>query len=104
MVKSFFFLYESKSFLFLGRSLIYGTTIHNGFSYNCHTVFGGHGRAHGEMMDPSGLFLDSTGNIISADSKNDRIQVYQKKNIYFSYKNDQVYFRYLDPMVNLKQH
>jgi hypothetical protein len=27
------------------------------------------------MTDPSGLFVDSGGNIISADSKNDRIQV-----------------------------
>ena len=27
------------------------------------------------MHDPSGLFIDSGGNIISADSKNDRIQV-----------------------------
>jgi hypothetical protein len=33
------------------------------------------------MMDPSGLFIDSGGNIISADSKNDRIQV----NIFISF-------------------
>lgn len=30
------------------------------------------------MMDPSGLFIDSGGNIISADSKNDRIQVCER--------------------------
>ncbi len=38
------------------------------------------------MSDPSGLYVDSGGNIISADSKNDRIQVnrmnfIEKKNI-----------------------
>jgi hypothetical protein len=50
----------------------------------CTTVFGGHGRANGEMTEPSGLYIDSGGNIISADSKNDRIQVKQKnKNIFF---------------------
>ena len=59
----------------LGRSLIYGTTIRNQFELSCKTVFGGQGRNHGEMSDPSGLFVDSGGNIISADSKNDRIQV-----------------------------
>jgi hypothetical protein len=33
------------------------------------------------MTDPSGLFIDTGGNIISADSKNDRIQVnlFEKK-------------------------
>ena len=59
----------------LGRSLIYGTSIRNHFDFHCTTVFGGHGRANGEMNDPSGLFIDSGGNVISADSKNDRIQV-----------------------------
>jgi hypothetical protein len=33
------------------------------------------------MTDPSGLFVDSGGNIISADSKNDRIQVNRIKTI-----------------------
>lgn len=61
--------------MFTGRSLIYGTTIRNQFEFSCTTVFGGQGRAHGEMTDPSGLFVDSGGNIISGDSKNDRIQV-----------------------------
>ncbi|CAF4258129.1 unnamed protein product [Rotaria sp. Silwood2] len=60
----------------LGRSLIYGTTIRNGSEYQHTTVFGGQGRANGEMTDPSGLFIDSGGNIISADSKNDRIQIF----------------------------
>ena len=58
-----------------GRSLIYGTSIRNQFEFSCTTIFGGQGRAHGEMTDPSGLFVDSGRNIISADSKNDRIQV-----------------------------
>lgn len=40
-------------------------------------MFGGFGRANGEMHDPAGLFIDSGGNIINADSKNDRIQVRQ---------------------------
>ncbi|CAF1010996.1 unnamed protein product [Rotaria sordida] len=60
----------------LGRSLIYGTSIRNRFEYQNTTVFGGQGRANGEMTDPSGLFIDSGGNIISADSKNDRIQIF----------------------------
>ena len=59
----------------LGRSLIYGTTIRNQFEFCCTTVFGGQGRGNGQLIDPSGLFVDSGGNIISADSKNDRIQV-----------------------------
>lgn len=58
-----------------GRSLIYGTTIRNQFEFSCTTIFGGQGRVPGEMTDPSGLFVDSGGNIISADSKNDRVQV-----------------------------
>ncbi|CAF5114365.1 unnamed protein product, partial [Rotaria sp. Silwood1] len=58
----------------LGRSLIYGTTLRNGCEYQYTTIFGGQGRANGEMTDPSGLFIDTGGNIISADSKNDRIQ------------------------------
>ena len=28
------------------------------------------------MTDPSGLYVDSGGNVISADSKNDRIQIF----------------------------
>ncbi|CAF4590956.1 unnamed protein product [Rotaria socialis] len=66
----------------LGRSLIYGTSIRNRFQYDCITVFGGHGRGDGEMIDPSGLFVDSNGNIISADSKNDRIQVFKSDGEY----------------------
>ena len=67
-----------KKFLFLffkGRSLIYRTNVRSQFELNCTSVFGGQGRGNGEMNDPSGLFIDSSGNIISADSKNDRIQV-----------------------------
>ncbi|CAF3697154.1 unnamed protein product [Rotaria sp. Silwood1] len=60
----------------LGRSLIYGTTLRNGCEYQYTTIFGGQGRANGEMTDPSGLFIDTGGNIISADSKNDRIQIF----------------------------
>jgi len=54
---------------------MYGTTLRNQFDLTCTTVFGGQGRANGEMIDPAGLFIDSGGNIINADSKNDRIQV-----------------------------
>ncbi|CAF0920865.1 unnamed protein product [Adineta ricciae] len=60
----------------LGRSLIYGTSLRNQFDLSCTTVFGGHGRGNGAMHDPSGLFIDSGGNIISADSKNDRVQLF----------------------------
>jgi hypothetical protein len=60
---------------FKGRSLIYGTSLRNQFELTCTTVFGGQGRANGEMADPSGLYIDSGGNVISADSRNDRIQV-----------------------------
>ncbi len=67
--------------LFIGRSLIYGTSIRNQFEFYCTSVFGGQGRANGEMTDPSGLFVDSGGHIISADSKNDRIQVNRIKTI-----------------------
>lgn len=59
----------------IGRSLIYGASIRNHFDFHCTTAFGGQGRGNGEMTDPSGLFVDSGGNIVSADSKNDRIQV-----------------------------
>ena len=61
---------------FSGRSLIYGARIQNEFELHCTTVFGGQGRANGELTDPSGLVIDSGGNVISADSKNDRIQVH----------------------------
>jgi hypothetical protein len=55
------------------------------------------------MIDPSGLFIDSGRNIISADSKNDRIQVnridiFEKKII------DYTTFRYFRRMVNIKRH
>ncbi|UJR15288.1 hypothetical protein I4U23_002241 [Adineta vaga] len=66
----------------LGRSLIYGTTIRNQFEFSCTTVFGGQGRGNGQMIDPSGLFVDSGGNIISADSKNDRIQIFSSNGEY----------------------
>jgi hypothetical protein len=63
--------------------LIYGTTLRNQFDLTCTTVFGGHGRGNGEMNDPSGLFIDSGGNIISADSKNDRVQVKKQTEKFF---------------------
>ncbi|CAF0823042.1 unnamed protein product [Adineta steineri] len=66
----------------LGRSLIYGTTLRNQFDLTSTTVFGGHGRTVGEMNEPSGLFIDSGGNIISADSKNDRIQLFASNGQY----------------------
>ena len=90
-------------FLVEGRSLIYGTSLRNQFDLTCTSVFGGHGRGNGEMNDPSGLFIDSGGNIISADSKNDRVQV--KLNIlyfllyYLFFLNS-----YLLLMVNIKLH
>jgi len=68
---------------------MYGTTLRNQFDLTCKTVFGGHGRANGEMSDPAGLFIDSGGNIINADSKNDRIQV---KNPLFLFKIKSIYF------------
>jgi hypothetical protein len=68
---------------------MYGTTLRNQFDLTCTTVFGGQGRANGEMIDPAGLFIDSGGNIINADSKNDRIQV---KNPLFSFKLKSIYF------------
>ncbi len=65
--------------------MIYGTSLRNQFDLTCKTVFGGHGRGNGEMNEPSGLFIDSGGNIISADSRNDRIQVNKNnKNIFIS--------------------
>jgi hypothetical protein len=36
------------------------------------------------MNEPSGLFIDSGGNIISADSRNDRLQV-KKQSVSISY-------------------
>ncbi|CAF3850293.1 unnamed protein product [Rotaria sordida] len=66
----------------LGRSLIYGTKLRNQFEFICTSVFGGQGRGNGEMVDPSGLFIDSGGNIISADSKNDRIQLFSSDGQY----------------------
>jgi DNA-binding beta-propeller fold protein YncE len=74
--------YMNKIKISLGRSLIYGTSIRNEFEFSCTTIFGGQGRANGEMIDPSGLFIDSGGNIISADSKNDRIQVFSSDGAY----------------------
>ena len=73
--------------VFVGRSLIYGTSIRNQFEFYCTTVFGGQGRANGEMSDPSGLFIDSGGNIISADSKNDRVQVNKIKHVLIQINN-----------------
>jgi len=66
----------------LGRSLIYGTTIRNQFDFHCTTVFGGQGRGTGEMTDPSGLYIDTGGNVINADSKNDRIQIFSSTGEY----------------------
>jgi hypothetical protein len=68
---------------------MYGTTLRNQFDLTCTTVFGGQGRANGEMIDPAGLFIDSGGNIINADSRNDRIQV---KNPLFLFKIKSIYF------------
>jgi hypothetical protein len=82
---------------------MYGTTLRNQFDLTCTTVFGGHGRGNGEMTEPSGLYIDSGGNIISADSKNDRIQVNKTKKIFLFYYS---FFlnSYFHLMVNIKQH
>ena len=102
---------------FKGRSLIYRSNLRNQFELNCTSVFGGQGRGNGEMIDPSGLFIDSGGNIISADSKNDRIQVKKKKQILL-FKNKTIIYlfiylfsfcfsftiSYFQQMVNIKQH
>jgi hypothetical protein len=92
------------SFSFQGRSLIYGTSLRNQFDLNCTSVFGGHGRANGEMTEPAGLFIDSGGNIISADSKNDRVQV--KTKIFFFQMNSPHFLlnSYIHLMVNIQQH
>ncbi|CAF1453074.1 unnamed protein product [Didymodactylos carnosus] len=58
----------------LGRSLIYVTNIH-GQMLDHQFTFGGTGNQPGECYDPAGLVIDAGGNIINADSKNDRIQV-----------------------------
>jgi hypothetical protein len=60
---------------FLGRSLIYGASLANPAELTYMTVFGGHGQADGQLIEPSGLCIDTGGHVISADSKNDRIQV-----------------------------
>jgi hypothetical protein len=83
--------------------LIYGTTLRNQFDLTCTTVFGGHGRGNGEMNDPSGLFIDSGGNIISADSKNDRVQV-KKQTEKFFFKFSFFSPSYFHLMVNIKPH
>ena len=38
-------------------------------------TFGRGGYGNGEFYEPSGIEVDSSGNMIIADSKNDRIQV-----------------------------
>ena len=58
-----------------GRSAVYGLHLSDARGLTCTTVFGGHGRGLGEMVEPSGLCIDSAGNVISADSRNDRLQV-----------------------------
>lgn len=58
-----------------GRSLIYGLDLTNPTALTYRTIFGGYGKSFGEFMEPSGLCIDSAGNVISADSRNDRIQV-----------------------------
>lgn len=68
---------------FPGRSLIYGTSLGNPAELTYMTVFGGHGQNDGEMIEPAGLFNDTGGNIITADSKNDRIQVGLLNNLPF---------------------
>jgi hypothetical protein len=55
------------------------------------------------MTEPSGLFIDSGGNIISADSKNDRIQVRISLAFFFQIKFD-LFHSYFPLMVNIKQH
>ena len=55
--------------------MIYGTSLANPAELTYMTVFGGHGQNDGEISEPAGLFNDTDGNVISADSKNDRIQV-----------------------------
>ena len=38
-------------------------------------TFGGYGVGAGRFHEPSGVAIDSSGNIIIGDSKNDRVQV-----------------------------
>lgn len=86
---------------FLGRSLIYGTSLRNQFDFSNTTVFGGLGRANGEMNEPSGLFIDSGGNVISADSRNDRLQVRRFSSVRKTTPT-RLMFSYISPMVNIK--
>ncbi|CAF0899440.1 unnamed protein product [Didymodactylos carnosus] len=65
----------------LGRSLIYVTNIH-GQILDHQFTFGGTGNQPGECCDPAGLIIDTAGNIINADSKNDRIQIYSSNGEY----------------------
>ena len=44
----------------------------------CQTV-GKSGSGRGELCDPGGVVVDSTGNMIVVDSKNHRLNVYDRK-------------------------
>ena len=49
---------------------------------NTAEVFGRTGVKNGEFRDPAGLVVDQLGNIIVADSRNHRLQVFNKKGRY----------------------
>ena len=46
---------------------------------NTAEVFGRTGVKNGEFRDPAGLVVDQLGNMIVADSRNHRLQVFNKK-------------------------
>jgi len=41
-------------------------------------VFGTSGNGNAEFNKPSGLFVDSSGNVIIADTNNNRIEVFER--------------------------
>lgn len=70
------FIYASNESFYvsdLGRTVVYETDL-NG---NIKMAFGRFGKRRNEMIEPSGLHVESDGNaIVVGDSKNDRIQVF----------------------------
>ena len=42
-------------------------------------ILGSSGRGIGEFLDPAGIALDSQGNMIVADARNHRLQLFSKK-------------------------
>ncbi len=73
---------QPKNLTVLGLNLIYILNMSRESGVVTVKTFGGSGRAAGRFDDPAGITADGTGYVIVADSRNHRLQVFDRSRRY----------------------